>query len=68
MRHAAATYELHRVPDAHLDAVRVGDVATLIAPGHPAILPAELGVRARTGTLQVMTRLSALLPRRVVEA
>lgn len=49
-------------------AVRVGDVATLVGPDHPAILPAEVGARAKTGTLQVMTRLSALLPRRVVEA
>ena len=48
--------------------VRVGDVATLVGPDHPAILPAEVGARAKIGTLQVMTRLSALLPRRVVEA
>lgn len=48
--------------------VRVGDVATLVGPDHPAILPAEVGARTKTGTLQVMTRLSALLPRRVVEA
>jgi alanine racemase len=49
-------------------AVRVGDMATLVGPDHPAILPAEVGARTKTGTLQVMTRLSALLPRRVVEA
>jgi alanine racemase len=49
-------------------AVRVGDVATLVGPDHPSILPAEVGARTKTGTLQVMTRLSALLPRRVVEA
>ena len=48
--------------------VRVGDVATLVGPDHPAILPAEVGTRTKTGTLQVMTRLSALLPRRVVDA
>lgn len=49
-------------------AVRVGDVATLVGPDHPSILPAEVGARTKTGTLQVMTRLSALLPRRVVQA
>ena len=49
-------------------AVRVGDEATLVGPDHPAILPAEVGARTKTGTLQVMTRLSALLPRRLVEA
>ncbi|MCC7031460.1 MAG: alanine racemase [Acidobacteria bacterium] len=48
--------------------VRVGDLATLVGPDHAAILPAEVGARTKTGTLQVMTRLSALLPRRVVEA
>jgi alanine racemase len=48
--------------------VKVGDVATLVGPDHPAIRPAEVGARTKTGTLQVMTRLSALLPRHVVEA
>jgi len=59
----------HTIVDVGADpAVRVGDVATLIGPDHPSILPAEVGARTKTGTLQVMTRLSALLPRRVVEA
>jgi alanine racemase len=48
-------------------AVRVGN-ALFGSPDHRAILPAEVGARTKTGTLQVMTRLSALLPRRVVEA
>ncbi len=59
----------HTIVDVGPDpAVRVGDVATLVGPDHPSILPAEVGARTKTGTLQVMTRLSALLPRRVVEA
>lgn len=59
----------HTIVDVGADpAVRVGDVATLIGPDHPSILPAEVGARTKTGTLQVMTRLGALLPRRVVEA
>ena len=59
----------HTIVDVGADpAVRVGDEATLVGPDHPAILPAEVGARTKTGTLQVMTRLSALLPRRVVEA
>ena len=59
----------HTIVDVGPDpTVRVGDVATLVGPDHPSILPAEVGARTKTGTLQVMTRLSALLPRRVVEA
>jgi alanine racemase len=59
----------HTIVDVGPDpSVRVGDVATLVGPDHPSILPAEVGARTKTGTLQVMTRLSALLPRRVVEA
>jgi alanine racemase len=59
----------HTLVDVGADpSVRIGDVATLVGPDHPAILPAEVGSRTGTGTLQVMTRLSALLPRRVVTA
>jgi alanine racemase len=48
--------------------VRVGDTATLVGPDDPAIVPAEVGARTKVGYYQVMTRTSALLPRRVVEA
>jgi alanine racemase len=59
----------HTIVDVGADpVVKVGDVATLVGPDHPAIRPAEVGARTKTGTLQVMTRLSALLPRHVVEA
>jgi alanine racemase len=59
----------HAIVDVGVDpSVRVGDTATLIGPDDPAILPAEVGSRAQVSFLHVMTRLSALLPRRQVEA
>jgi alanine racemase len=66
---AGGVNSAHTIVDVGSDpTVRVGDVATLVGPDHASILPAEVGARTKTGTLQVMTRLSALLPRRVVDA
>jgi alanine racemase len=49
-------------------AVRIGDVATLVGPDHPAILPAEIGSRTKLGYYQLMTKFSALLPRHLVDS
>jgi hypothetical protein len=46
--------------------VRVGDTATLIGPDAPSILPLEVGERTQVGFFFLRTRLSALLPRRLV--
>jgi alanine racemase len=57
----------HTLVDVGLDApVKVGDTATLIGPEHPAILPTEVGGRTGTGFYQMITKMSALLPRRLV--
>ena len=48
--------------------VRVGDTATLIGPDDPAILPSEVAARTKLGFYPMITKMSALLPRRVVEA
>jgi len=48
--------------------VRVGDTATLIGPDHPAVLPHEVASRTQVGFYPMITKLSALLPRRLVEA
>jgi alanine racemase len=47
--------------------VRIGDTATLIGPDDPAILPSEVGTRTKVGFYPMITKMSALLPRRVVE-
>jgi alanine racemase len=47
-------------------AVKIGDTATLVGPDHPAILPAQVGERTDLGYYQLMTKFSALLPRRIV--
>jgi alanine racemase len=66
---AGGVNSAHTLVDVGADgAVRVGDEATLVGPDHPAILPAEVGTRTKVGYYQVMTRMSALLPRRVVES
>lgn len=46
--------------------VRVGDEATLIGPDDTAILPHEVASRAKVGFYQMITKFSALLPRRLV--
>jgi alanine racemase len=46
--------------------VEVGDVATLIGPDHPAILPHELAERTGTGFLRLIQGLNPRLPRKVV--
>ena len=57
----------HTLVDVGLDApVKVGDTATLIGPEAPAILPAEVGARTGLGFYQLITKMSALLPRRLV--
>jgi alanine racemase len=59
----------HTLIDAGADTpVRVGDAATLIGPDHPAILPHEVASRSQVGFYPMITKLSALLPRRQVEA
>ncbi len=57
----------HTLVDVGLDSpVRVGDTVTLIGPDAPAILPEEVGARTEVGGFFIRTRLSALLPRRLV--
>jgi hypothetical protein len=46
--------------------VKVGDTATLVGPEHPAIAPIEVGTRTGVGFFFLRTRLSALLPRKLV--
>ena len=46
--------------------VRVGDEATLIGPDDLAILPHEVAARAKVGFYQMITKFSALLPRKLV--
>lgn len=59
----------HVLVDVGLDSpVRIGDTATLIGPDDEAILPHEVASRSKIGFYQMITKMSALLPRRVVEA
>jgi len=46
--------------------VEVGDVATLIGPDHPAVLPHEIADRTGVGFLRLIQGMNARLPRRVV--
>jgi alanine racemase len=46
--------------------VEIGDLVTLIGPGDPAIEPHAIADRANVGFYPLITRMSALLPRRVV--
>ncbi len=58
----------HVLVDVGLDSpVQVGDTATLIGPDDEAILPHEVASRSKSGFYQMITKMSALLPRRVVE-
>lgn len=57
----------HTLVDVGVDApVKVGDTATLIGPENPAILPVEVAARTGVGFLPLITKMSALLPRRLV--
>jgi alanine racemase len=57
----------HTLVDVGLDTpVKVGDTATLVGPEHPAIAPIEVGTRTGVGFFFLRTRLSALLPRKLV--
>jgi alanine racemase len=57
----------HTLLDVGLDAtVRVGDTATLIGPDDPAILPHEVASRTKVGFYPMITKMSPLLPRRLV--
>lgn len=57
----------HTLVDVGLDApVAVGDTATLIGPEAPATLPGEVGARTGVGFYPLITRMNALLPRRLV--
>lgn len=58
----------HVLVDVGLDSpVQIGDTATLIGPDHEAILPHEVAARSNIGFYQMITKMSALLPRRLVE-
>lgn len=46
--------------------VKVGDTAILIGPDDPAITPLEVATRTKVGFYRMITKLSALLPRRQV--
>ena len=46
--------------------VEVGDVATLIGPDHPAILPHTVAERTGVGFLRIIQGMNPRLPRRVV--
>ena len=46
--------------------VEVGDVATLIGPDHPAVLPRTVAERTGTGFLGIIQRMNPRLPRRIV--
>ncbi len=57
----------HTLVDVGLDApVKLGDTATLVGPENPAILPVEVASRTGVGFLPLITKMSALLPRRLV--
>lgn len=45
--------------------VRVGDMATLVGPDHPAILPNAVAERAGVSVYDILMHLSAELPKRV---
>ena len=47
-------------------AVEVGDVATLIGPDHPAVLPHTVAERTELGFLRIIQSMNPRLPRRVV--
>ena len=46
--------------------VNVGDTATPIGPDAPAIMPIEVAARTGVGFYPLITKMSALLPRRLV--
>ena len=46
--------------------VEVGDIATLIGPDHPAVLPQTVAERTRRGFLGIIQRMNPRLPRRIV--
>ncbi len=46
--------------------VEVGDVATLIGPDHPAVLPHTVAERTELGFLRIIQSMNPRLPRRVV--
>ena len=46
--------------------LRVGDEATLIGPDDPAIVPHEVAARAKVSFYAMITKFSALLPRKMV--
>ncbi len=57
----------HTLVDVGLDSpVKLGDTATLVGPERPEILPVEVATRTGVGFLPLITKMSALLPRRLV--
>ncbi len=59
----------HALIDAGADTpVRIGDTATLIGPDDPAVFPQEVASRTKVGFYPMITKFSALLPRKLVEA
>jgi alanine racemase len=57
----------HTLIDVGLDTpVKVGDTATLIGPDAPSIMPGAVGARTEVGFYPLITKMNALLPRRLV--
>lgn len=46
--------------------VNIGDIATLVGPDHPEIEPRAVATKAGIGHYALMSRINALLPRRLV--
>jgi alanine racemase len=46
--------------------VSVGDTATLIGPDDPAITPHAIAEKTKVGFYRLVTKMSALLPKRVL--
>jgi alanine racemase len=64
---AGGVASAHTLVDVGLDApVKVGDTATLVGPDAPAVHPLEVASRTTIGFFFLRTRLSALLPRKLV--
>jgi alanine racemase len=57
----------HAIVDVGLEPhVRAGDEATLIGPDDPSIMPHEVAARTKMGFYGMITKFSALLPRKLI--
>ena len=64
---AGGVNSAHTILDIGADkTVEVGDVATLIGPDHPAVLPHTVAERTGIGFLRIVQGMNPRLPRRVV--